>query len=96
MATPKAKKGAGAPPPDDFRKPTVFEEWKGEVIVTRNEETGKVTKTFEKNKVVRTNVVISQEEADALNEGVLHGGNTHCSMYFPAPEQAEKAEKPEE
>lgn len=96
MATPKSKKGASAPPADEFRKPTRFEEWKGEVVSTRDEKTDKVTRTFKKFERIRENIVISQEEADALNEGVLHGGNTHCSMYFPAPEQAEKDEKPEE
>ena len=39
--------------------------------------------TYEKLKVSRKAVKITQEEAEALNAGVLHGGNTYTKMYFP-------------
>lgn len=39
---------------------------------------------YEKMKKLRSNVGISQEQANILNEGVLHGSNAHGSIYLPA------------
>jgi hypothetical protein len=39
---------------------------------------------FEKLKVRRPVVKITQEEADTINAGVLSGGNTYARMYFKA------------
>lgn len=43
-----------------------------------------VGKTYEKLKVVRECVKITEEEAGTLNAGVLDGPNTITSMYFKA------------
>lgn len=55
------------------------------VEIKANIKDGKVVgKTFEKLKVVRECVKITDEEAETLNAGVLDGPNTITSMYFKA------------
>lgn len=36
----------------------------------------------EKLKLVRKRVLISEEQANILNEGRIHGGNAHANLYF--------------
>jgi hypothetical protein len=50
-----------------------YEEWMVEV---------KPKGKYEKLKLVRSCVKISEEEAETLNAGVLNGGNSHVNMYF--------------
>lgn len=55
------------------------EHWqRWEVKITQTESGPK----FEKLKMARAEVKISDEEAETLNHGVLHGGSTHAVMYF--------------
>lgn len=55
----------------------------------------------EKLKLVKSGILITEEQADILNEGVLHGGNTIAEMYYPAENppaakaKAPKTAKPE-
>lgn len=51
---------------------THYEQWKVEL------KDGKA----EKLKIVRPRVLISDEQAEILNEGVLKGGNNIGDMYF--------------
>lgn len=55
---------------------THYQEW--EVKVTRTKD-GPVA---EKMKVLRPVVKITEEQAETLNHGRLHGGNTYTQMYF--------------
>jgi hypothetical protein len=41
-------------------------------------------KKAEKLKVSRKRVMITDEQAEVLNQGVTEGGNTYAKMYFPA------------
>lgn len=52
--------------------PVTFEEWRVEI---RNKKATKLS-------MLRPRVVISEEEADVLNRGVIDGGNTYAAMYF--------------
>lgn len=49
-----------------------------EVKITQSEAGPK----YEKLKMAKEVVKISDEEAEALNKGVLQGSNTHAVMYF--------------
>lgn len=40
----------------------------------------------EKLKIERKGVMITEEQAATLNEGVLHGSNAHGTVYFPSGE----------
>lgn len=51
---------------------TTYAEW--DVKITGSE--------FEKLKISRPRIVISDEEAETLNTGILTGGNTYAKMYF--------------
>lgn len=51
-----------------------YQEWRVELLNGR----------AEKLKVVRKRVLITDEQAEVLNNGVLEGGNTYGSMYFKA------------
>lgn len=53
-------------------------------IKTKIENGKSVGKTYEKLKVVRDCVKITEEEAETLNAGVLDGPNNIASMYFKA------------
>lgn len=57
-----------------------FEEWECKISSVTIE--GKTTNHFEKLKVARKVVKISEAEADILNEGVLNGKNNYGKMYF--------------
>lgn len=58
----------------------VFEEWECKIIPKT--EDGKTTFGFEKMKLRRPAVKITENEANVLNEGVLNGKNTLVMMYF--------------
>lgn len=64
-------------------KSPVYQEWDVQ-IKTSKDENGKTQYSFEKLKISRPAVKISEEEAAILNEGVLKGGNNYAKMYFPA------------
>lgn len=49
-----------------------YQEWRVEIK----------DKKAEKLKIVRPRVLITDQQADTLNHGVLNGGNTYASMYF--------------
>lgn len=53
-----------------------YEEW--DVQITNTKEGPK----YEKLKIKRKRVLISEEQAEILNEGVLHGNNNYAVMYF--------------
>lgn len=50
-----------------------FQEWEVKVL-----SGGK----YDKMRISRPVVKITQEQADILNESVLYGGNTYAAMYF--------------
>lgn len=58
-----------------------YEEWDVR-ITAKQDENKKTTYEYEKLKVSRPVVKISEEEAEVLNRGVLTGGNTYAKMYF--------------
>lgn len=63
-------------------KGPVYQEWDVQ-IKTSKDENGKTQYSYEKLKISRPAVKISEEEAAILNEGVLKGGNNYAKMYFP-------------
>lgn len=64
-------------------KAPVYQEWDVQVKISKDEN-GKTTYGYEKLKISRPCVKISEQEADILNDGVLRGGNNYAKMYFPA------------
>lgn len=64
-------------------KGPVYQEWDVQ-IKTSKDENGKTQYSYEKLKISRPVVKISEDEAAILNEGVLKGGNNYAKMYFPA------------
>ena len=73
-----AKKSTGADAAGDASTRNAYDEWECKIT---NTEDGPVE---EKLKKIRSNVKISDEQAEILNTGVLKGGNTYGRMYFPA------------
>lgn len=53
-----------------------------DVQITKTVKDGRTTNGYEKLKVSRPCVKISEEEAETLNAGILDGGNTYAKMYF--------------
>ena len=70
----------------------IYAEWL--VQISKDKDTGKPT--FEKMKIKRPAVKITEEEAETLNRGVLEGPNTFASMYFPAEVKAAEVGDPGE
>lgn len=62
--------------------PSNFQEWQVQINL-RNVD-GKTEYDYEKLKLLRPVVKITQDTADVLNHGVLHGGNRYGKMYFKA------------
>lgn len=57
-----------------------FEEWQCQInTILKN---GEAVKEYEKLKKTRSPIVISDEEAEILNDGVLNGNNNYGKMYF--------------
>jgi hypothetical protein len=67
-----------------------YQEWRVEIKAEMDGD--KVVKKYEKLKISRPCVKITDQEAETLNNGVLEGPNTFSLMYF----KAEGAEKTEE
>ncbi len=65
------EQGNGVANPPPFATPH-YEEWHVQV------KNGK----YEKLKLLRAKVIISEREAEILNDGVLNGSNNYASMYF--------------
>lgn len=63
-----------------------FEEWKVDVKVSQNKK-GENERVYEKLKLVRPVVKITEEEAEILNTGLLNGPNTSGLMYFRPEEK---------
>jgi hypothetical protein len=53
-----------------------YEEWECKITMVDKKP------VYEKLKLRRPRVLISEEQAEILNEGVLHGSNTLAHMYF--------------
>ena len=73
----------------------VYQEWDVQISITKDGN-GKTQYSYEKLKISRKAVKITDEEAETLNHGVLTGGNTYAKMYFPAPSGEVQADKEEE
>lgn len=69
--TPSPQENVKAP-----KKANYFEEW--ECKITNSQDGAK----FEKLKIKRKCVKITEEQAETLNAGILKGGNTYAKMYF--------------
>lgn len=54
-----------------------YEEWFCLIGINEKNES-----FYEKMKIKRPRVVISEEEAFAINDGRLHGGNLYAELYF--------------
>lgn len=59
-------------PVDSFGSKKHYQEWDVKIS----------TGNYDKLKIVRPVVKITEDQAETLNEGVLHGGNTYAKMYF--------------
>lgn len=80
---PETNYGAKQTPPVGAKASGAFDEWMGQVKVYKD-ESGGISRSFEKLKVVRKGVKITDDEAETLNRGVLHGpDNKIVNMYLP-------------
>lgn len=81
---PETNYGAKQTPNVVAKSSNAFDEWMGQVKISQD-ESGGVSRSFERLKVVRKGVKITEEEAEVLNRGVLHGpDNKIVKMYFPS------------
>lgn len=62
---------------------TVYQEWDVQISISKDGN-GQINYSYEKLKISRKAVNITEAEAETLNNGVLTGGNTYAKMYFPA------------
>lgn len=83
---PVGDKGSTAPPPPPApneegdtttEAPIRYEKWNCQIKIDEN---GK--RSFEKLKLVKKGIKISETQAEILNDGVLHGGNNYAPAYF--------------